>query len=110
MLQVHAEVARMRELDEQLHAKTLEATMIAHETAPGDFTQRERARLERQQRHVERQLARTRADHERRCAHAVLPGEYNGACRCDVLAVQCLARTSVVCCSAPMRHSLTCFP
>ena len=71
-LQVREEVARMRRLDEQLQAKTLEATMVARETAPGAYAAQERARLQAQRRRLERRLARARADHDRQCAAAVL--------------------------------------
>jgi hypothetical protein len=76
VLQIKESLRQMQKLDKALQEKTVEQIMVARETAPEKWAERERRRLMRRQQHVTKLLERERQEHARRCGSPKL-----GLCR-----------------------------
>ena len=68
-VQVRAALRRIKELDESLRHKSFEQVMLSRASQPEAWERRERERLHKRAKAVERQLRKERKDHARRCAH-----------------------------------------
>jgi hypothetical protein len=66
-VQVKEALKQMHRLDKSLREKTIEQIMVAKETAPDKWAEREQRRLMQRQQHVTKLLERARQEHARQC-------------------------------------------